>query len=69
MGVTDLPSIRKLILIKMRRIMSLLKVGEMPEKFQSSKPKVSVIIPCYNGEEFIGGAIKSVSNQPTKILK
>ena len=38
----------------------------MPEKFQPSKPKVSVIIPCYNGEKFIGDAIKSVLNQTYK---
>jgi glycosyltransferase involved in cell wall biosynthesis len=38
----------------------------MPEKFQSSKPKVSVIIPCYNGEKFIGDAIKSVLTQTYK---
>jgi len=38
----------------------------MLEKFQSSKPRVSVIIPCYNGEEFIDNAIKSVLNQTYK---
>lgn len=38
----------------------------MPEKFQLSKPKISVIIPCYNGEKFIGNAIKSVLNQTYK---
>lgn len=46
--------------------MGLQEVGEMPEKFQSSKPKISVIIPCYNGERFIGNAIKSVLTQTYK---
>lgn len=50
----------------MRRTMDLQEVGKMPEKFQSSKPKISVIIPCYNGERFIGNAIKSVLNQTYK---
>ena len=30
------------------------------------EPKISVIIPCYNGEKFIGNAIKSVLNQTYK---
>ncbi len=36
--------------------------GKMMEK----KPLVSVIIPCYNGEKFIGDAIESVVNQTYK---
>ncbi len=30
---------------------------------QHAQPEVSVIIPCYNGEHFIGEAIRSVLNQ------
>lgn len=38
----------------------------MLAKSQSSMSKVSVIIPCYNGEKIIGNAIKSVLNQTYK---
>lgn len=38
----------------------------MLEQFQSSRPLVSVIIPCYNGEKFIGDTIKNVLNQTYK---
>ena len=30
------------------------------------RPLVSVIMPCYNGEKFIGEAIESVINQTYK---
>jgi len=46
--------------------MGLQEVGEMLEKFQSTMPKISVIIPCYNGEKFISEAIKSVQGQTYK---
>jgi glycosyltransferase involved in cell wall biosynthesis len=36
---------------------------------QTVDPKVSVIIPCYNGEHFIGDAIKSVLSQTYKELE
>lgn len=36
------------------------------EKIMEKKPLVSVIIPCYNGEKFIGEAIESVVNQTYK---
>lgn len=35
----------------------------MNKKTVFNKPKVSIIMPCYNGEEFIGEAIESVLNQ------
>jgi len=35
-------------------------------KYKNKKPLVSVIIPCYNGEKFIGEAIESVLNQTYK---
>ncbi|CAD6491109.1 MAG: Undecaprenyl-phosphate 4-deoxy-4-formamido-L-arabinose transferase [Candidatus Argoarchaeum ethanivorans] len=38
----------------------------MLAKSQSSMSKVSVIVPCYNGEKIIGNAIKSVLNQTYK---
>ncbi len=36
---------------------------------QAIDPVVSVIIPCYNGERFIGDAIKSVLSQTFKELE
>lgn len=47
----------------MTRTLHLQDVSEMAENIHSSQPIVSVIIPCYNGEKFIGNAIKSVLNQ------
>jgi len=38
-------------------------VNEMNEKTKFEDPLVSVIIPCYNGEEFIREAIESVISQ------
>lgn len=35
----------------------------MDEGNKISKPRISVIIPCYNGEKFIGDAIESVIRQ------